>query len=84
MSTFKPEVTGPNSSAPTPIANEALAYSIDDVCKMTATGRTAIFEAIRNGALRARKNGRRTLILAADLRAWLEGLPLAGQHPTAG
>jgi excisionase family DNA binding protein len=65
------------------MAGEALAYSIDDVCKITATGRTAVFEAIRNGALRARKNGRRTLVLAADLRAWLDAMPLAGQHSTA-
>jgi excisionase family DNA binding protein len=61
------------------MASEALAYSIDDVCKITSTGRTAVFGAIRSGALRARKNGRRTLILAVDLRAWLEAMPIAGQ-----
>lgn len=83
MSMPMPDVTGQNSGAAKLIMSDALAYSIDDVCKMTATGRTAIFEAIRNGALRARKNGRRTLILAADLRAWLEGLPLVSKRTSA-
>jgi excisionase family DNA binding protein len=35
-----------------------------------------IYQEIQAGRLRARKLGRRTLILAADLSAWLANLPL--------
>lgn len=53
--------------APTP-----LAYGIDDVTRVASIGRTTIFAAIRDGHLRAVKIGRRTLILADDLKSWLE------------
>jgi excisionase family DNA binding protein len=52
-----------------------LAYSIAEACEAARVGRTAIYEAIRSGALRARKRGRRTLVLVDDLRRWLEKLP---------
>jgi excisionase family DNA binding protein len=55
--------------------SEALAYSVPHACSMAGAGRTALYEAINSGALRAVKRGRRTLILDEDLRRWLQSLP---------
>lgn len=41
---------------------------------MTGVGQTKIYEAINQGLLPARKYGRRTLILASDLEAFLKNL----------
>jgi excisionase family DNA binding protein len=54
---------------------EPIAFSIPDACEASRIGRTRVYAAIRAGELRARKNGKRTLILADDLRRWLESLP---------
>jgi excisionase family DNA binding protein len=52
-----------------------LAYSIAEACRQSGIGRTAIYDMINSGKLTARKRGRRTLILADDLRRCLELLP---------
>ena len=55
--------------------DEKLAHTIPSASKASNTGRTKIYEAISKGELRAKKLGRRTLILDEDLRDWLAGLP---------
>jgi excisionase family DNA binding protein len=52
-----------------------LIHSVHSACSTTHTGKTALYEAIRSGALRAVKRGRRTLILDDDLRRWVHNLP---------
>jgi excisionase family DNA binding protein len=57
------------------VMNSRLAYTIAEAGKVSNTGRTVLYEEIKAGRLRAVKRGRRTLILADDLRRWLEALP---------
>ena len=52
-----------------------LAYSIAEACAAARAGRTALYQAINSGELRAVKRGRRTLILKEDLSRWLANHP---------
>jgi excisionase family DNA binding protein len=51
------------------------ALSISEVCNTTGLGRTSVYRAIALGDLIARKFGRRTVVLATDLEAFLAKLP---------
>ena len=55
-----------------------LAYSISEACALTSVGRTTLYAAIKSGALKTHKVGRRTLVIAEDLVAWLGSCPAVG------
>ncbi|WP_188910935.1 helix-turn-helix domain-containing protein [Salinarimonas ramus] len=52
-----------------------LGLGVSDAARAAGVGRTAVYEALKSGALVARKLGRRTIILIDDLNAWLASLP---------
>lgn len=62
------------------IAMNTLVYTVAEACTVTRTGKTALYEAIKTGELRAVKRGRRTLVLSADLKEWIEKLPTIERH----
>jgi excisionase family DNA binding protein len=59
--------------------SERLSVSPEEASALTGIGLTSIREAISNGDLRAKKHGRRTIILPDDLRRWLKALPDASE-----
>ena len=63
------EIENPHADAP-------LALGILEAARAASVGRSTIYENINSGALKARKAGRRTLILRADLQAWLDSFPV--------
>jgi hypothetical protein len=63
--------------------NEKLAYTVPEAVAASGQSRTSIYAAFKSGALIGRKRGARTIVLAADLRAWLESLPRLETRPAA-
>ncbi len=62
---------------------EPLAYTIDGAVKASGLCRSRIYEELRAGRIEARKAGRRTLILASSLAAFLAALPPVTTRPPA-
>lgn len=54
-----------------------IAISIIEAAKRSGVGRSSIYQAIGRGELQIRKNGRRSLILVDDLKAWIAAMPVA-------
>jgi excisionase family DNA binding protein len=65
-----------------PDTSGKLAYAIAELPELVSLGRSHIYEEIRAGKLRTVKVGRRTLVLAEDLRAWLLSLDRAADSAT--
>jgi len=57
-------------------AIEKHGLTIQEACTYSGIGKTKLYEAINSGKLKARKAGKRTLILSDDLRNYLSSLPL--------
>lgn len=51
-----------------------ISMTIEDACSAIGIGRTKLYEAINSGALKAKKYGKRTIILKSDLERFLENL----------
>ena len=58
--------------------SERLSVSPEEASALTGIGLTSIRE-ISSSGLKAKKHGRRTIILPEDLRVWLRTLPDAGK-----
>ena len=57
------------------LPDEKLAFHISDAVGAGAGSRSEIYEALKRGDLKAKKRGRRTIILRDDLAAYLASLP---------
>ena len=51
------------------------AMSVDQFCADYAVGRTRFYELVNGGVLKARKNGKRTVVRREDAEAWASSLP---------
>jgi len=58
--------------------DKPLAYTVSEFLRCAGIGRTHFYRLINSGELKARKQGKRTIILAADADAWLNALPSYG------
>ena len=53
---------------------QKLAYSINETLAVVPFSRAYLYQQIAAGRLRVRKSGRRTIVMADDLRQWLDSL----------
>jgi hypothetical protein len=73
MDSIQPNVTGR--------AVPRLGLNPEDAAASAGVSRTKIFEAIREGALTARKSGKATIIELPELLRWIRSLPTRGRVP---
>ena len=62
-------------------AAEKLGLTVPEAALLSSLGQTSLYKAIKEGRLRIRKYGTRTIITRADLSSFLEGLPDATKQP---
>jgi len=60
---------------------EKLGVTLPEAAALSSLGQTSIYKAIREGQLRTRKYGTRTIIMRADLASFLENLPNGPEQP---
>ena len=60
-----------------------LAYTVAEAVKAASISRSELYRAIGRGELTLRKRGKRSLLLADDLRGWVESLPTAPKSKCA-
>ncbi len=70
-------------AAPSAKEPEKLAHSTSDAQRLASCGKTTLFKALASGELKYRKLGKKTLILDADLRAWIASLPIGSRKSAA-
>lgn len=67
---------GPPNTERSPLElPKKMAYSIKEITALCAVSRSLIYREISEGRLRIVKLGKRSLVLAADLEAWMTKLP---------
>jgi len=58
-----------------------LSLTPDEAAESTGFARTRIFQAIRDGKMTARKDGKATVIEIDELARWVRSLPTRGRQP---
>ena len=69
------------NATPTAPDATAMAFTIDQAVRASGLSRATIYRLAGQGRIRPRKLGRRTLILASELRDLLQALPAAPIRP---
>lgn len=54
---------------------QKIALTVPEAIEAAPIGRTRLYAALRNGQLKAKKFGKRTLILSEDFQSFLKNLP---------
>lgn len=57
--------------------------SVIEACAVSGIGRNGLYAAVNSGKLKARKYGKRTIILRNDLAEFLSALPVSEPSPVA-
>jgi hypothetical protein len=65
------------------MGNIELALGVAEGAEAAGVGRTALFQAIRNEEIAAKKVGHRTIITTDELDAWFKALPLRSTAKTS-